>query len=34
MYYFPIGGEFRFEKPPIAYGGLLCEEMGLGKTVS
>jgi hypothetical protein len=30
MYYFPIGGEFRFEKPPVARGGLLCEEMGLG----
>ena len=30
LYYFPIGGEFRFTKPPMARGGLLCEEMGLG----
>lgn len=31
LYYFPLGGEFRFDKPPVARGGLLCEEMGLGK---
>lgn len=31
LYYFPLGGEFRFNKPPIARGGLLCEEMGLGE---
>lgn len=31
LYYFPLGGEFRFDKPPIAKGGLLCEEMGLGE---
>jgi hypothetical protein len=31
LYYFPLGGEFRFSKPPIARGGLLCEEMGLGR---
>ena len=30
LYYFPLGGEFRFTKPPLARGGLLCEEMGLG----
>ena len=33
MYYFPLAGEFRLMKPPITTGGLLCEEMGLGKTV-
>ena len=33
IYHFRIGGEFRFDRPPIATGGLLCEEMGLGKTV-
>lgn len=33
MYFFAIGGEFRFDTPPVTYGGLLCEEMGLGKTV-
>jgi hypothetical protein len=31
LYYFPLGGEFRFNKPPMARGGLLCEEMGLGQ---
>jgi SNF2 family DNA or RNA helicase len=33
MYYFPIGGELRLEKPPKTTGGLLSEEMGLGKTI-
>lgn len=33
MYYFPLAGEFRLTKPPKTNGGLLCEEMGLGKTV-
>ncbi len=33
LYYFPLAGEFRLEKPPIVTGGLLCSEMGLGKTV-
>jgi len=33
LYYFPLGGEFRFDRPPTARGGLLCEEMGLGKTI-
>jgi hypothetical protein len=31
LYYFPLAGEFRLIKPPITTGGLLCEEMGLGK---
>lgn len=30
LFYFPLGGEFRFDRPPITNGGLLCEEMGLG----
>jgi SNF2 family DNA or RNA helicase len=33
MYFFPLAGEFRLSKPPKTTGGLLCEEMGLGKTV-
>lgn len=33
MYYFPLAGELRLFKPPHSTGGLLCEEMGLGKTV-
>jgi hypothetical protein len=28
MWYFPLGGEFRLTAPPLAHGGLLCEEMG------
>eukprot|EP00941_MAST-03F_sp_MAST-3F-sp1_P005034 g5034.t1 len=32
-YFFPEAGEFRIEKPPTVHGGLLCEEMGLGKTL-
>jgi hypothetical protein len=30
LFYFPLGGEFRFDRPPVTRGGLLCEEMGLG----
>ena len=33
IYYFPSAGEFRLRPPPKRTGGLLCEEMGLGKTV-
>jgi hypothetical protein len=33
FYYMPSTGELRVEKPPLVHGGLLCEEMGLGKTV-
>ena len=33
IYYFPIGGELRLQKPPRTTGGLLSEEMGLGKTI-
>ena len=33
VFYFPLAGEFRLTKVPKSNGGLLCEEMGLGKTV-
>ncbi|CAN0423968.1 unnamed protein product, partial [Discosporangium mesarthrocarpum] len=33
LWYFPLAGEFRLMKPPHITGGLLCEEMGLGKTM-
>lgn len=33
FYYFPDAGEVRLVKPPFRTGGLLCEEMGLGKTL-
>lgn len=33
MYYFPIAGEFRLKRPPNVKGGILSEEMGLGKTL-
>jgi hypothetical protein len=33
LFYFPLAGEFRLSRPPKTNGGLLCEEMGLGKTV-
>ena len=32
-YHFPALGEVRLEAPPLMWGGLLCEEMGLGKTL-
>ncbi|KAM3572300.1 hypothetical protein VYU27_005687 [Nannochloropsis oceanica] len=33
FYYFPDAGELRLQRPPHCTGGLLCEEMGLGKTL-
>lgn len=33
LWFFPLAGEFRLTEPPHITGGLLCEEMGLGKTV-
>jgi len=33
VYYFPAAGEFRMQRPPCVTGGLLAEEMGLGKTI-
>ncbi|CAB9513385.1 Uncharacterized ATP-dependent helicase C17A2.12 [Seminavis robusta] len=33
FFYFPLGGQILLNPPPIATGGLLAEEMGLGKTV-
>jgi len=33
FFYFPSAGELRLERPPAVRGGLLCEEMGLGKTL-
>ena len=32
-FYFPMCGQLLLEPPPIVTGGLLAEEMGLGKTV-
>jgi SNF2 family DNA or RNA helicase len=32
-FYAPQLGELRVERPPVTRGGLLCEEMGLGKTL-
>lgn len=33
FYYFPKAGELRLSKPPDIRGGMVTEEMGLGKTV-
>lgn len=33
LFYFSQAGVLRLERPPASFGGLLCEEMGLGKTV-
>lgn len=33
LWYFPLGGEFRMQTPPHTTGGLLAQEMGLGKSV-
>lgn len=33
FYYFPLAGELRLSKPPEVRGGMVTEEMGLGKTV-
>jgi SNF2 family DNA or RNA helicase len=32
-YFFPEAGELRIERPPTVKGGIVAEEMGLGKTV-
>ena len=32
-WYFPLAGELRLQEPPTSRGGMLCEEMGLGKTL-
>jgi SNF2 family DNA or RNA helicase len=32
-YFMPLAGELRLEKPPRVLGGILCEEMGMGKTL-
>ena len=33
FYYMPLGGELRLVKPPHVTGGMLCLQMGLGKTL-
>jgi hypothetical protein len=33
FYYFPLAGELRLHQPPFVKGALICEEMGLGKTI-
>ena len=32
-WYFPLAGELRLSEPPLVRGGMLSEEMGLGKTL-
>lgn len=32
-WYFPLAGELRLTEPPLSRGGMLSEEMGLGKTL-
>jgi E3 ubiquitin-protein ligase SHPRH len=32
-WYFPLAGELRLAEPPLVRGGMLSEEMGLGKTL-
>ena len=32
-WYFPLAGHVLLEPPPSVFGGLLCEAMGLGKTI-
>jgi hypothetical protein len=32
-FYFPLAGELRLQRPPVVTGGMLCEQMGLGKTL-
>ena len=32
-WYFPLAGELRLDEPPMSRGGMVCEEMGLGKTI-
>lgn len=34
FYYFPLGGQILLTPPPIVTGGMLAQEMGLGKTIS
>lgn len=33
FFYFPMSGEVRLRRPPTVRGGMVAEEMGLGKTV-
>lgn len=33
FYYFPLKGELRVHRPPASRGGMIAEEMGLGKTI-
>ncbi len=33
FFYFPLAGELRLQRPPLVTGGMLCDQMGLGKTL-
>ena len=33
-WFFPLAGELRLMQPPVVTGGMLCQEMGLGKTLA